>query len=496
MDVASICSLPPIDKTISTSASLPETSSTESSKNKSTLPPISSLLSQHPDKTSPTHHENHTAQPYLHTKPNSVQLTQLESQNNSTNSSPSLINLHPLSLENSTRLQSSTQIHPTPPPTTPSLSRSNSNILLNEQNRSPNIHPSLNTLTPESRHSPSESVVSLSKSSPSLNSHEVPVSQQSSFPENSFSHSSALTQTYQQPQWQMLPSNKQDTVIASPSKDTKQDSAIQQQQQTMQYNAAIAASGLPSEYHYYRASFEKDVYQSVTRGTERTLADLRKIIDHCALIGQFATQYGEICSRVGNSRPDVWPMQQTIPIPTEAHVSEMINKAFDVLYVLNALKDEASRRGPSEIDLIRNKRSSTAASSRPKYRKRTKRPAPPGRCHSCNIQETPEWRRGPDGARTLCNACGLHFAKLTRKRAQNAIQEQQQRLAQHRAFLQHPYPSGPYLQNQPTLNIAQYPGFPQHNTSQSGNQFINTTPPPISRVTQVGYSSTTRIEID
>jgi hypothetical protein len=31
----------------------------------------------------------------------------------------------------------------------------------------------------------------------------------------------------------------------------------------------------------------------------------------------------------------------------------------------------------------------------------------PGKCHSCNIRETPEWRRGPDGARTLCNACGL-----------------------------------------------------------------------------------------
>ena len=36
-----------------------------------------------------------------------------------------------------------------------------------------------------------------------------------------------------------------------------------------------------------------------------------------------------------------------------------------------------------------------------------KRNAPPGRCHSCNRAETPEWRRGPDGARTLCNACGL-----------------------------------------------------------------------------------------
>ena len=46
---------------------------------------------------------------------------------------------------------------------------------------------------------------------------------------------------------------------------------------------------------------------------------------------------------------------------------------------------------------------------------KSQRAAPPGRCHSCNRAETPEWRRGPDGARTLCNACGLHYAKLTRK---------------------------------------------------------------------------------
>ncbi|KXJ90945.1 hypothetical protein Micbo1qcDRAFT_183794 [Microdochium bolleyi] len=49
-------------------------------------------------------------------------------------------------------------------------------------------------------------------------------------------------------------------------------------------------------------------------------------------------------------------------------------------------------------------------------KKRRGRAAPPGRCHSCNRIDTPEWRRGPDGARTLCNACGLHYAKLERKR--------------------------------------------------------------------------------
>lgn len=41
------------------------------------------------------------------------------------------------------------------------------------------------------------------------------------------------------------------------------------------------------------------------------------------------------------------------------------------------------------------------------------RAAPPGRCHSCNRAETPEWRRGPDGARTLCNACGLRSCLST-----------------------------------------------------------------------------------
>ncbi|KAE9405217.1 GATA-domain-containing protein, partial [Gymnopus androsaceus JB14] len=76
-----------------------------------------------------------------------------------------------------------------------------------------------------------------------------------------------------------------------------------------------------------------------------------------------------------------------------------------------------------DMELIRSKRATTTAGAttasgqpKSKYRKRS-RATPPGKCHSCNIRETPEWRRGPDGARTLCNACGLHYAKLMRKQA-------------------------------------------------------------------------------
>ncbi|KAL5525479.1 hypothetical protein ACEPAG_6815 [Sanghuangporus baumii] len=86
--------------------------------------------------------------------------------------------------------------------------------------------------------------------------------------------------------------------------------------------------------------------------------------------------------------------------------------------------DKDRTAAEKDMALIRSKRATNVGSLGPgapkgKYRKRS-RATPPGKCHSCNIRETPEWRRGPDGARTLCNACGLHYAKLIRKRDKQA----------------------------------------------------------------------------
>ncbi|KAL1920167.1 uncharacterized protein VTP21DRAFT_1313 [Calcarisporiella thermophila] len=49
------------------------------------------------------------------------------------------------------------------------------------------------------------------------------------------------------------------------------------------------------------------------------------------------------------------------------------------------------------------------------------------RCQNCKSTETPEWRKGPMGPRTLCNACGLTWAKTTRQNHKNQSHQQSKR---------------------------------------------------------------------
>ncbi|KAJ3088244.1 hypothetical protein HK102_009181 [Quaeritorhiza haematococci] len=38
-------------------------------------------------------------------------------------------------------------------------------------------------------------------------------------------------------------------------------------------------------------------------------------------------------------------------------------------------------------------------------------------CQGCKAESTPEWRRGPNGDKILCNACGLRFNRIAAKQA-------------------------------------------------------------------------------
>ncbi|KAH6871154.1 GATA-type sexual development transcription factor NsdD [Thelonectria olida] len=121
----------------------------------------------------------------------------------------------------------------------------------------------------------------------------------------------------------------------------------------------------------------------------------------------------------------------TIPerLPTEREVTDMLSNV-DLIkcslaqvrdLVQTSIQNERAREGATkgyddEHDVPMYGDAMKPQHGITEVKKRRGRAGPPGRCHSCSRTNTPEWRRGPDGARTLCNACGLHYAKLERKR--------------------------------------------------------------------------------
>ncbi|KAH9998849.1 hypothetical protein BJV74DRAFT_189292 [Russula compacta] len=205
--------------------------------------------------------------------------------------------------------------------------------------------------------------------------------------------------------------------------------------------ALVPTTVEPRGSHVARPDMEK------AKQRQGTIAEL---LQHCNVLYSFASRYAQAqASGTGAQKP------------SQAEIAEMGQRANVVIRLCEELKrlslsegelakgsaivtppqeehrppkrpwEDTSADGATGVDaeataeadmaLIRTKRATTAGQNggpgqpKSKYRKRS-RATPPGKCHSCNIRETPEWRRGPDGARTLCNACGLHYAKLMRKR--------------------------------------------------------------------------------
>ncbi|CCF48912.1 hypothetical protein NDA11_006881 [Ustilago hordei] len=75
-----------------------------------------------------------------------------------------------------------------------------------------------------------------------------------------------------------------------------------------------------------------------------------------------------------------------------------------------------SRQQQQQIDLLDRRRLAGKGMKRVRKRKDEHHQE----CLGCQAKETPEWRKGPMGPRTLCNACGLLYAKLTKRKLQEA----------------------------------------------------------------------------
>jgi len=45
-------------------------------------------------------------------------------------------------------------------------------------------------------------------------------------------------------------------------------------------------------------------------------------------------------------------------------------------------------------------------------------------CEMCGKTQSPEWRKGPSGEKTLCNACGLRFSRSQKRKKPDSGREE------------------------------------------------------------------------
>ncbi|TCD71797.1 hypothetical protein EIP91_003140 [Steccherinum ochraceum] len=102
--------------------------------------------------------------------------------------------------------------------------------------------------------------------------------------------------------------------------------------------------------------------------------------------------------------------------PTQARPETFERMVQAAQYGVQAL-DAAAKRVASDIPPETREREPESADGAAKVPQMPEsHPAEGQTCLGCNATSTPEWRRGPMGPRTLCNACGLVYAKLIKKR--------------------------------------------------------------------------------
>ncbi|CDH54007.1 predicted protein [Lichtheimia corymbifera JMRC:FSU:9682] len=217
----------------------------------------------------------------------------------------------------------------------------------------------------------------------------------------------------------------------------------------------LACFDQPPHHHYYPSAVAAPYIQPKPTLNTKELAshrrmqeDMDHIAKHCLTIHDTVRQQRLTTTEL-NSSHQPW-------------LDDMITEANELLNALLRIQKQqlfsqqqatpylpavAINQQDDDDDVSSNNSSNNNNEETTSQRRKRRKRAPfQGRCHACNSSETPEWRRGPDGARTLCNACGLHYAKMERKRAAAAaaaaaVQDQQPSQQYHKNGMSSPFSS-------------------------------------------------------
>lgn len=158
---------------------------------------------------------------------------------------------------------------------------------------------------------------------------------------------------------------------------------------------------------------------AMLRGVESVLIPYGSIVLAC-----FGTSYAQLVGGL-DSMGAVAPRQpQAAPLQTasQGRPLDASSQAAFSAYPRKKSKtsfspDAATRAGAASSDDGSGTSVATLAAVAAAAAAQTKR------CESCGTSNSPEWRKGPDGSKSMCNACGLRYSRSiarARKREERA----------------------------------------------------------------------------
>ncbi|KAI8882660.1 hypothetical protein K501DRAFT_295148 [Backusella circina FSU 941] len=105
---------------------------------------------------------------------------------------------------------------------------------------------------------------------------------------------------------------------------------------------------------------------------------------------------------------------------TSAGVATMMSNTSDsnwtneLSYMPNYVKEESSNGRTMDFKPIPTN-TNELSDRKDKLKRRKDKASDEYVCTDCGTTSSPEWRKGPHGPKTLCNACGLRWAKKSKK---------------------------------------------------------------------------------
>ncbi|KAI7893128.1 uncharacterized protein EV154DRAFT_601044 [Mucor mucedo] len=223
------------------------------------------------------------------------------------------------------------------------------------------------------------------------------------------------------------------SIVSQPSTSTTTTLAINNQQPSgfrYQPNNTVLSTSLPSNISQHTQPLEFVLTpSSLSTPSLRSIEkDIDQVIQHC----------NSLADNMNQKKSSMMDENYfSNPTSMRPWLDDMIGRANEVLNALLRLRKHQLAAEYAGVHRVsdqqhlqqhQQRRGAEGDESWETSLSSSKRPVFQNRCHSCHISETPEWRRGPDGARTLCNACGLHYAKLAKKKVkQDVVKKEEDR---------------------------------------------------------------------